>query len=159
MGSKHGTDWYTCMIGRRGCQLRQGHLMTSVGFNFLWMSTWSWLLIHKRPPEPDPQPLHVDIINGCPLGTLASFYWPNPTVLEFKRPPVPKSGETCPSNPRIDSYDGMYLHCGTVLKKSFINFIANITKKSWVKLQMRIPEKYFYWHPSDDMLGSSSKTA
>src|SRR6218665_1567760 len=23
--------------------------------------------VHMRPPEPDPSPLHVDVINGCPL--------------------------------------------------------------------------------------------
>src|SRR6218665_1730029 len=47
--------------------------MTSVDSNFLcdsvWTSTWGWTPspVHMRPPEPDPLPLRVDVINGWPL--------------------------------------------------------------------------------------------
>jgi len=42
--------------------------MMSVGYKFsVWTSTWRWPPVHRRPPELDPLPLHVDVINGWPL--------------------------------------------------------------------------------------------
>jgi len=39
--------------------------MTSVGYNFLYGRPFGTpSSVHRRPPEPDPLPLRVDIING-----------------------------------------------------------------------------------------------
>ena len=35
--------------------------------------------VHRRPPEPDPLPLCVDVINGWPLASV--WYIPNLTIL------------------------------------------------------------------------------
>ena len=52
--------------------------MTSVDYNFNFLCGrphGSWPLpIHMRPPEPDPSPLRVDVINGWPLCLQPSFF-------------------------------------------------------------------------------------
>jgi len=55
--------------------------MMSVCSNFVWTSTWRLPppSVRRRPPEPDPLPLRVDVINGWSL-TVNHAHCSAPTV-------------------------------------------------------------------------------
>src|SRR6218665_519343 len=92
---------------------RRQYDVSGLYFQFsVWTSTWGWTPVHMRPPEPDPLPLRVEVINGWPL--MIGFKFPLcqfPCIRSQYSPELPPKSTPLPPVERsvVQSPQGRYL--------------------------------------------------